>query len=299
MTERLNLQLPSPLQPLDYFRGLDVWIKRDDLIHPIVAGNKWRKLAGYVVQLPTGSHVITFGGAHSNHLAAAATVLTEHGHRGTFIIRGEELHAHSSEVLQHCHDLGMQLVFIPRREFRDLRDNQWQPRESQLQHWQAAADSHILPEGGSGPHNQLGCRQLWQELQQQGLPDQLWLAAGTGGTARGILTAMPEKCATKIHIISAVKGAKREAKQTLAIAKNKGIACTWQDETLFGGFAKTTAKLQQLQQSFSSATQIPLDRVYNAKVCWHLSAYADTQINHRAKIIWLHTGGFNLRPEDY
>ena len=287
-------QLPTPLQHLDFFTNLNVSIKRDDLIHPVVAGNKWRKLAGYVDQLPPRSHVITFGGAHSNHLAAAATVLDTYGHTGHFIIRGEELNPRSSAVLRHCHALGIQLTFIPRTEFRTLRDNQWQLTLSQRQHWQIPSHSRILPEGGSGAHNQLGCTQLWQELRQQGLPDQLWLAAGTGGTVRGILHAMPASCATQMHIISAVKGANREAKQTLGLASSKGIRCTWQDENVFGGFAKTNPELQHLHNLFTHATDIPLDPVYNSKVCWHLQQLSLSKPSTSDRIVWLHTGGFGL-----
>lgn len=290
----MNLNLPTPRQQLDFFHNLNVSIKRDDLIHPVVAGNKWRKLAGYVDQLAPQSHVITFGGAYSNHLAAAATVLTKYGHTGTFIIRGEELKPDSSEVLRHCQNLDIKLVFIPRSEFRLLRDCHWQPSAAQLQHWQAPLDSQILPEGGSGEHNLLGCQQLWQEIEDQGLPDQLWLAAGTGGTARGILQAMPNGCSTKMHIISAVKGAKREAQQTLDLAHSKGIQCTWQDEDVFGGFAKSRPELQHLHNLFSHTTDIPLDPVYNTKVCWHLQQLSQSKPQHDDHIVWLHTGGFGL-----
>ena len=251
-------------------------------------------MAGFVAQLPPHAHVITFGGAHSNHLAAAATLLTDYGCTGTFIIRGEELNVQSSDVLRHCHHLGIKLHFIPRSEFRLLREHQWQPNKDQTQQWNTPSNSHILPEGGSGEHNQLGCAQLWQELIEQGVPEQLWLAAGTGGTARGILQAMPNGCATKMHIISAVKGAQREAQATLNLANSKGIQCTWQDENVFGGFAKTSPELQHLHNLFSHATDIPLDPVYNTKVCWHLQRLSQSNPQHDDHIVWLHTGGFGL-----
>ncbi len=291
---KLPLNLPSPLEALDYFANLRVSIKRDDLIDPVVAGNKWRKLKGYVESLPVHSHVVSFGGAHSNHLAAAASVLNAYGHTGSFVVRGDELNATSSNVLQHCQQLGIQLIFIPRSQFRDLRDKHWQLDARDFQQWQIPSDSLILPEGGSGEHNRQGCAELWHELIQQGLPDQLWLAAGTGGTARGILNAMPENCPTRLHIISAVKGAHREAKQTLNLARSKGIHCHWQDETAFGGFAKTSPDLQDLQAHFSHTTDIPLDPVYNAKVCWHLQQFSQSIPHCRDHIVWLHSGGFGL-----
>jgi len=272
--------------------GCDLWLKRDDLIHPIVSGNKWRKLVGFVEQLPPSATVLTFGGAHSNHLAAAATCLQTQGHQGIFIIRGDELNPKSSPALHHCQAAGMHLIFISRTSFRQLREQHWQPSTRQQQAWQLPQDYQLLAEGGSGPHNSQGCQALWQELEQAGRPDHLWLAAGTGGTARGLLRAMPHDCPTHITLVSAVKGSHREAAQTQALADDKQIKLTWIDETYFGGFAKTNAQLQQAQLAFEAATGILLDPVYNAKVWWHLSQQPRPQ---QGKIVWLHTGGF--RPQ--
>ncbi|MDP6968262.1 MAG: pyridoxal-phosphate dependent enzyme [Gammaproteobacteria bacterium] len=285
----LNLRLPSPLQKLNLMPDMDLWIKRDDLIHPVVSGNKWRKLAGFIAHLPPQATVLTFGGAHSNHLAAAATCLHAYGHKGIFIVRGQELGANSSSVLQHCQQAGMQLKFIERAAFRQLRDNNWQLNAQEVMDWQLPTDTHILPEGGSGPHNLMGCQQLWQEIHNQILPDHIWLAAGTGGTARGLLQAMPTNCTTKITLVSAVKGAHREAAKTAAVADQKGIQLQWLDETTFGGFAKSNALLAQSRQDFYQATDIPLDPVYNAKVWWHL---CHSQPLPAQKVLWIHTGGF-------
>ena len=285
----LNLRLPSPLQKLNLLPDMDLWIKRDDLIHPVVSGNKWRKLAGFIAQLPPQATVLTFGGAHSNHLAAAATCLQVYGHKGIFVVRGQELGPDSSSVLQHCHKAGMQMQFIERATFRQLRENHWQPATAEILDWQLPTDIHILPEGGSGPHNRTGCQQLWQEIKTQNLPDHIWLAAGTGGTARGLLHAMPSGSKIQMTVVSAVKGAHKEAAKTVAVARQKGILLHWLDETTFGGFAKTNAQLNQARQDFCQATDIPLDPVYNAKVWWHLRYFQPLPAK---KVLWLHTGGF-------
>jgi 1-aminocyclopropane-1-carboxylate deaminase len=270
-------------------------MKRDDLIDAVVSGNKWRKLAGYIDAIAAPSHIVSYGGAHSNHLAAAAKVLSDCQHRATFIVRGDELNSRSSAVLRYCTGLGVKLIFITRSEFRQLREHDWQPNRLQRQQWQLPDSVQILPEGGSGPHNRLGCAELWQELLVQGQPDQLWLAAGTGGTARGLLAAMPMHCPTHVHIVSAVRGSHREARHTQQLAQDKGISCQWFDETTFGGFAKETHELRQAQYAFTSATNIPLDPVYNAKVWWHLRDMANSGHLGSGRIVWLHTGGFDLR----
>lgn len=76
--------LPSPLELLDddrlARRGVSLWIKRDDLIHPDIPGNKWRKLKYNLAEATARSHhtLLTFGGAYSNHIraVAAARVVT-------------------------------------------------------------------------------------------------------------------------------------------------------------------------------------------------------------------------------
>ena len=44
----MNLKIPSPLTKINsHFlknKGVELYIKRDDLIHEIISGNKWRKL---------------------------------------------------------------------------------------------------------------------------------------------------------------------------------------------------------------------------------------------------------------
>ncbi len=290
MANPLCLQLPTPLQSLQLLDGIDLWMKRDDLIHPIVAGNKWRKLAGYFEQLPAHSQVLTFGGAYSNHLAAAATALQALGHDGVFVIRGDELNEHSSPVLSHCTEAGMQLRFISRQQFRQLREQAWQPSDEQLLAWQVSKDHKLLPEGGSGAHNDLGCAQLWQELQAQGPIHDLWLAAGTAGTVQGLIRAMPHSCNTHITVVSAVKGAHREAAQTQALAAGKNIQLTWLDETQFGGFAKSNAQLRFSSEEFYKITGINLDPVYNAKLWWQLQQASPSN----GKLVWINTGGLRL-----
>lgn len=286
----LSLQLPTPLQPLTLLAGVDLWMKRDDLIHPIVAGNKWRKLVGFFAQLPAHSQVLTFGGAYSNHLAAAATAMQTLGHRGVFVVRGDELNAASSPVLKHCADAGMSLHFVSRQAFRLLREQAWQPSHEQLLAWQIKDNYTILAEGGSGAHNDLGCAQLWRELQHQGPIHHVWLAAGTAGTVQGLLRAMPQGCITHITVVSAVKGSQREAAQTKAIARGKNLQLTWLDETQFGGFAKSNAQLQHSSAEFYKTTGIILDPVYNAKVWWQLQQAQPSQ----GKVVWINTGGLRL-----
>ena len=49
-------------------------IRREDLVHPFVSGNKFRKLKYNLVEAKRQNAIrlITFGGAYSNHLLAVA-----------------------------------------------------------------------------------------------------------------------------------------------------------------------------------------------------------------------------------
>jgi len=91
----IDLEIFSPVQEIKNTlfeeKGLKVFIKRDDLIHPIISGNKWRKLK-YVLkraQAENKNHLVTFGGAYSNHLLATAAAAAKFGFAATGIVRGE------------------------------------------------------------------------------------------------------------------------------------------------------------------------------------------------------------------
>ena len=267
--------LPSPLEKL-HFEGCDIWIKRDDLIHPVVSGNKWRKLQGFFQTLGDEEPITTFGGAFSNHLPAAAFAAKYFGHPIMGVVRGEELDATSNGLLAYCHAQGMTLEFISRSAYRSLREQGWIGYEGRL-----------LPEGGAGMHALEGCGEIWRELAYD--PDHLVLASGTGTTVLGIIAAMPQLCKTRIHVISAVKGAHKERAKVEKQASQKQIVLHWEDEVHFGGFGKWSPALIKETEMFEQTTGIPLEPNYNAKVWAYLQ-----RTNLEGKVVWIHTGGFHF-----
>ncbi|MEA1988562.1 MAG: cysteine desulfhydrase, partial [Pseudomonadota bacterium] len=122
-----NLQFPTPLVGINSSlfekHQINVWIKRDDLNHPSIQGNKWHKLK---FNLEEAKHqhkatLLTFGGAYSNHIAATATAAKEQGFKSIGLIRGDELaeHPHKwSPTLKRAADLGMNLRFLSRQDYR-------------------------------------------------------------------------------------------------------------------------------------------------------------------------------------
>ena len=271
-SDQFPFNLPSPLEKL-YLQGRDLWIKRDDLIHPIVSGNKWRKLQGFFQILAAGEHITTFGGAFSNHLPAAAFAAKHFGHPITGVVRGEELNASSNDLLKYCQAQGMALEFVSRSAFRSLRESGW-----------TGYSGRVLPEGGAGSHAKEGCGAIWKELAHE--PDHLVLASGTGTTVSGILAAMPPRCKTKVHVVSAVKGAHKECAAVQQQALAKHIILHWEDETHFGGFGKWSPSLLEEAENFEQTTGVPLDPNYNAKVWAYLQ-----RTSLQGKVVWIHTGG--------
>ena len=271
-SDQFPFNLPSPLEKL-HLQGRDLWIKRDDLIHPIVSGNKWRKLQGFFQILRPGEPITTFGGAFSNHLPAAAFAAKHFGHPITGVVRGEELNASSNDLLKYCQAQGMALEFVSRSAFRSLRESGW-----------TGYSGRVLPEGGAGSHAMEGCGAIWKELAHE--PDHLVLASGTGTTVSGILAAMPPHSKTQVHVVSAVKGAHKEFAAVEQQALAKHIALHWEDETHFGGFGKWSPSLLQAAENFEQTTGIPLDPNYNAKVWAYLQ-----RTSLQGKVVWIHTGG--------
>ena len=274
---------PSPTEKLLDFSSGSLWMKRDDLIHPDVSGNKWRKLKGFFREVDPSRPVLTFGGAHSNHLRAAAFAFAHAGIKGIAVVRGEELSPQHSPTLKYCEKMGMNLHFIPRSEYKVLREMDWVPTARQLQEW-GGESAQILPEGGAGRHAFEGCGEIWTELDHK--PDHLLIASGTAATVLGILWAMPESSATKVHVISAVKGAKKEQASVKECAQQKSIDLHWEDDVHFGGFGKIPEQLNEQKRAFEDEHCFAIYPVYNAKV-W---AYIQ-RTSFEGSVLWINTGG--------
>jgi len=303
-------RLPSPLQRLEWSRlsGVQLWVKRDDLIHPIISGNKWRKLKGIFEATPGSptspqgepTMVVSFGGAYSHHLSALALCLERQRWRGLFIVRGEELNERSNLTLRYCAERGVKMRFVSRARYQALRERGWSLTPEERAEWRIPEGAFTVPEGGDSPLASSGCEALWPELSAQWVErqaqaehtpsiDELWLCAGTGATARGLLRGMPISSTTRVVVVSAVRGARREEAQTLRVAHEMGIGCEWVDERRFGGFGRQSEALIRLRAEGMEETGIWIDPVYQSKLWWELIERRDQLQGKR--VVWLHTGG--------
>lgn len=272
----------SPLQSLDFFPNLRVWIKRDDLIDPFISGNKWRKLKYILDEAERNhkNHLVTFGGAYSNHLVATAAACARKGLKSTAFVRGETV---ENEMLLCCKLYGMSLIFTDRFNYK---------HKTLLfeQHFGENQDAFFVDEGGAGLNAVKGCAEIIGELHAE--TAHLFCAAGTGTTAAGLLKGIQERgLKTKLHVVPVLKGA--------GFIADEIMAYTGADERLvlhngyhFGGYAKTQSTLIEFMKQFIASTGIMIDPVYTAKMFYALQ---DLQQGDYFKsdepVVALHTGG--------
>ncbi|MGW2557882.1 1-aminocyclopropane-1-carboxylate deaminase/D-cysteine desulfhydrase [Streptomyces sp. NPDC001514] len=269
----LHPRLPSPLEPVEDERftrhGVRLLLKRDDLIHPDLPGNKWRKLAPNLLAA-AGRPVLTFGGAYSNHLRATAAAGRLLGFRTIGVVRGEELAGLPlNPSLARCAADGMRLHFVDRTTYRRKTDPD--VLAALLSEY---GDCYVVPEGGSNALAARGCTDLGREL--RGVADVAAVACGTGGTLAGLAAGLaPGQRALGIPVL---KGGFLDD-EIRALQKDAfgGPAGDWTlDERFhFGGYARTTPALDAFAEDFEARHGLPVERLYVAKMLYGLVALAD------------------------
>nr|WP_199551215.1 pyridoxal-phosphate dependent enzyme [Streptomyces sp. N35] len=271
----LQPRLPSPLQPLadERFtrRGVTLLLKRDDLIHEALPGNKWRKLA-LNLRAARGRPLLTFGGAYSNHLRAVAAAGRLLGFPTVGVVRGDELAGRPlNPSLAQCAADGMRLVFIDRSTYRQKH----QPGTlARILTEARAQDSYVIPEGGSNSLAVQGCTDLGHELRDKA--DVVAIACGTGGTLAGLAAGLaPGREALGIPVL---KGGFLTAEIRRLQTETFGApTANWRLDDRFhaGGYARTTPELDAFADDFEQRHALPLERLYVAKLLHGLTALTE------------------------
>ncbi|MGA4863779.1 1-aminocyclopropane-1-carboxylate deaminase/D-cysteine desulfhydrase [Streptomyces lavendulocolor] len=271
----LDPLLPSPLEPVDDERftrhGVRLLLKRDDLIHPDLPGNKWRKLAPNLAAA-AGRPVLTFGGAYSNHLRATAAAGRLLGFPTTGVVRGDELAGRPlNPSLARCAADGMRLLFVDRATYRAKGDPEVLARLLR----QAPPDSVVVPEGGSNALAVRGCAELGRELRDRGV-DVAAVACGTGGTLAGLAAGLGDDRRTVgVPVLrGGFLGGEIRALQQAAF---DGPAGAWSlDERFhFGGYARTPSELEAFASDFEARHGLAIERIYVAKMLYGLVTLAE------------------------
>lgn len=263
----LDLRLPSPVQELHDERlasqRVRLFLKRDDLIHPELPGNKWRKLKYNLADaVESDRHtLLTFGGAYSNHLRAVAAVGRHFGFATIGVVRGEE-HLPLNPTLAYAREQGMTLTYLDRTTYRE-RDSPLVVEALR----ERFSDFFLLPEGGSNAAAVRGAAELPAEL---ALPyDLVCCACGTGGTLAGIAAGLPP--GKRAVGFSALKGGGFLVDDVRWLQREYGRETTnWtiKLDYHFGGFARRNAELDSFIDDFRERHGIALEWVYVAKMLY-------------------------------
>ncbi len=289
------LAQPVPYQTIIQNAQLSLTVKRLDLVHPEISGNKFYKLKNNIhFALAEGfKQLLTFGGAFSNHIAATAAAGKLAGLSTIGIIRGEELAQRPfNPTLMQAQANGMQLYFISRHEYRHRAD---QAYLQTLQ--QRFPQAYIIPEGGTNSLAVTGCKEILssQDLENY---DVFCCAVGTGGTMSGLIEASSEQ--HQVLGFPVLKGDFLQAEITQWTNKTH-----WQllQDYHFGGYAKTTPALLDFIQHFKKAYSIPLEPIYTAKMLFGLiDLIQKNYFQPHTRILAIHSGGlqgFPLHPESF
>jgi len=273
--------------------GIRILVKREDLNHPVVSGNKWWKLKHNLEEAKKSSNqtLLTFGGAYSNHIYASAGASKELNLKSIGIIRGEEVLPLNS-TLAFAKDCGMKLHFVSREDYRKKSEDSFIEKLRQK-----FGDFYLIPEGGSNAHAVKGCAEFAKEKLSSIDFDYLCLPVGTGGTMAGIIESLEGK--KNVIGFSVLKNGDflNEVVRKLLFEYSEKNYPNWSVQTdyHFGGYAKQTQELSRFILKMQSEHSISLEPIYTGKMV----AGVFDLINRKyfpkgSTILLLHTGG--LRP---
>ncbi len=280
-------QLPSPLQKLNSSflkrKEIDLWLKRDDLIHPEISGNKWRKLMHNVkaAQESGLNTLLTFGGAYSNHIAATAAAGKLLSLNTIGIIRGDE--GFENDTLKRARKNGMQLYFISREKYKRKAEPSF---IDELQ--EKFGKFYLIPEGGANELGVEGCQEILAEVDREF--DYLSISAGTATTASGICRHLKSE---KLLVFPALKGGGFMLDEMAKYCTKEQLQkVEFQVNYHFGGYGKIKQEQVEFMKSFFSEYNIELDKVYTSKMMFGLfDLIKNDYFPKGARILAIHTGG--------
>jgi 1-aminocyclopropane-1-carboxylate deaminase len=276
VNEKITLELPN---------NIELFIKREDKLHPIISGNKFRKLKYNLAEAKKQNHttLVTFGGAFSNHILAVAGAGFEFGFKTIGVIRGEELENKINEnpTLQKAKQLGMQFYFVSRTAYREKETIFFCTHLEEK-----FGRFFLIPEGGTNQLAIKGCEEILTNFDKTYFTH-ITCAIGTGGTISGLINSSNKN--QQVIGFSSLKGSFLSE-----VIRNFASKTNWNsiEEYHFGGYGKVTNELIQFLNSFFLQTKIPLDPIYTGKMVFGvLDLINKDYFPENSKILLIHTGG--------
>lgn len=265
-------------------KKVSLFIKREDKIHPLISGNKYRKLKYNIKKAKIAQYqtLLTFGGAFSNHILATASAAHENELKSVGIIRGEELAFKwkGNPTLSQAIALGMQLKFVSRSDYRNKHSVEFiEQLKAEYGHF------YLLPEGGTNNLAIKGCEEILTKEDKRF--NVVCSSVGTGGTIAGIINSV--SLGQKVIGFPALKG-DFLIEDICKFATNE----EWnlQMDYHFGGYGKVSVELINFINDFKKETQIPLDPIYTGKMMFGIvDMVKKDKFERDAKLLAIHTGG--------
>ena len=302
--EFLHRAVTVPMQRLQWKlakqHGVDVVMRRDDLVDNSLSGNKFYKLFYNLLHAKSLGHqkLLSFGGAYSNHLYALAAAGRDFGFTTIGVIRGERP-ALLSPMLQDAKRWGMQLHFVSRTDYQQKNYPEFMENLRKK-----FGDFYSIPEGGSNELGVKGSQVIGWAIDQQTQGDysSVCLACGTGSTMAGIATANTNHERNNSNVIgfSVLKG-EGGLGETIVL-QQQSLSAKPANWRLIGGYhgggygKKLPANIQNFCKSFEQEMAIELDPVYTAKMCWGVSQLLQQGYWSRgSRLVLIHTGGLQGR----
>ncbi|WP_353101769.1 pyridoxal-phosphate dependent enzyme [Myroides odoratus] len=277
-------EVPTVKVERSFHNGIELFIRREDLLHPEVSGNKFRKLKYNMEAAVSEGHrqVLTFGGAYSNHIAATAAAGRILGMQTIGVIRGEEIQENYREnpTLKKAEEDGMRFKFVTRTDYRTKDSTAFLTKLAE-----EFGDFYLVPEGGTNEEAIKGTEEILKE--EDVIYDYVCCAVGTGGTIAGIINRSFSH--QQIIGFPALKGDFLIEEIKKYVSKEN-----WRLETAyhFGGYAKYNADLLQFIRHFERDTGILLDPIYTGKLLFGIfDLIEQNQFKKDSKILAIHTGG--------
>lgn len=273
--QSINIQFPN---------DITLTIKREDLIHPFVSGNKFRKLKYNLLQAKAENKttLLTFGGAFSNHIAAVAYAGKEQGFKIIGIIRGDELldKIEENPTLKFAQENGMQFEFVSREEYRLKGEKSFIEKLKDK-----FGDFYLVPEGGTNEFAVKGCEEILTE--QDSVFNYVCCAVGTGGTISGLINSSLQN--QKILGFPALKGDfLTDEIRIFAKKDNWNLISDYH----FGGYGKINLELIEFINAFFEENKVPLDPIYTGKMVFGvIDLIRKNYFPAHSKILLIHTGG--------
>jgi 1-aminocyclopropane-1-carboxylate deaminase len=281
----LDSKIVSENQLVLEYKDVSLYLKREDLIHPEVSGNKWRKLKYNLIEAQEQGYktLLTFGGAYSNHIAAVASAGKHYKFSTIGIIRGEELSDKIQEnpTLQFAVENGMKLYFVSRQQYNRKESADFLEKISEQ-----FGNFYLLPEGGTNTLAIKGCEEILGE--GDSAFNYICSSVGTGGTLTGLLNS-----AGKNQVVLGFPALKGDfAENMFTKFANKGKSAQLITDYHFGGYGKTTFELIEFINCFYRSYNIKLDPVYTGKMLFGIVDLIKQGFFKRGtSILAIHTGG--------